>query len=117
MFVTGANLTEEVRSMVPTLSRRLYRAVAILVLNALIVFGCFELVALGFFNFKIPRVNSKPTEQLIGEGTPRETVSYYASQDWAKRNWYEFRLSRKQQFYPHVGWRRAPFKGQTIEVD
>ncbi|TKB94894.1 MAG: hypothetical protein E8D41_02800 [Nitrospira sp.] len=62
---------------------------------------------------------SKPTEQLelVGEGKARETVSYYATQDWAKRNWHEFRLARKQQFYPHVGWRRAPFKGQTIEVD
>lgn len=62
-------------------------------------------------------MSSKPTEQLIGEGSPRETVSYYSSQDWAKRFWHEFRLSRKQQFYSYVGWRRAPFKGQTIEVD
>ena len=64
-------------------------------------------------------VVSEPTEQLelVGEGKARETVSYYATQDWAKRNWHEFRLARKQQFYPYVGWRRAPFKGQTIEVD
>jgi lysophospholipase L1-like esterase len=99
------------------LTRSVYRGIAILVLNALIAFVCFELVAMGVFKIKIPRASSKPVEQLIGEGTPRETVSYYSSQDWAKRNWYEFRLSRSQQFYPYVGWRRAPFKGQTIEVD
>lgn len=99
------------------LSRKVYRAVAILVLNALIAFACFELAAIGVFKIKIPRVSSKPTEQLVGEGNPREKVSYYSSQDWAERNWYEFRLSRKQQFYPYVGWRRAPFKGKTIEVD
>ena len=99
------------------LTRSVYRGIAILVLNALIAFGCFELVAMGVFKIKIPRASSKPVEQLIGEGTPRETVSYYSSQDWAKRNWYEFRLSRTQQFYPYAGWRRAPFKGQTIEVD
>ena len=86
-------------------------------LNALVAFACFELVAVGYFNMKIPIRASNPTEQLVGEGTAREKVSYYASQDWAERFWYEFRLSRKQQFYPFVGWRRAPFKGKTIEVD
>ena len=103
--------------MVLVLSCRLYRAVAILTLNALVAFACFELVALGYFNMKIPSRASNPTEQLVGEETAREKVSYYASQDWAERFWYEFRLSRKQQFYPFVGWRRAPFKGKTIEVD
>lgn len=105
--------------MVSIVSRGVYRAVAILTLNAIIVFACFELAAMGLSKVKTLSVMSKPPKQLelVGEGNPRETVSYYASQDWAKRNWYEFRLSRKQQFYPYVGWRRAPFKGQTIEVD
>ncbi len=61
------------------LSRYSYRAVAILMLNTLIVFACFELAAIGVF--KIARVISKPTEQLVGEGDPRETVSYYHSQE------------------------------------
>jgi hypothetical protein len=86
-------------------------------LNALVAFACFELAALGYFKIKIPTMLSNPTEQLVGEGKPREKVSYYASQDWAERFWYEFRLSSKQRFYPFVGWRRAPFKGKTIEVD
>ena len=103
--------------MVSILISCLYRAVAILILNALVVFACFELAAIGYFKIKIPNVISKPTEQLVGEGTPREKVSYYSSQDWAEQYWYEFRLSRKQQFYPFVGWRRAPFKGKTIEID
>ena len=100
------------------LSYWLYRAVAILMLNALIAFACFELAGLAYFKIKIPTVKSEPTEQLVGEeNSPREKISYYASQDWAERYWHEFRLSRKQQFYPFVGWRRAPFKGKTIEVD
>lgn len=103
--------------MVLVLSSWLYRAVAILMLNALIAFACFELAGLGYFKIMIPTMKSEPTEQLVGEGAPREKVSYYASQDWAERFWHEFRLSRKQQFYPFVGWRRAPFKGKTIEVD
>jgi lysophospholipase L1-like esterase len=97
------------------LPRYLYRVVAILMLNTLLVFACFELAATGVF--KIARVIAKPTEQLVGEGAPREKVSYYSSQDWAERYWHEFRLSRTQRYYPYVGWRRAPFKGQTIEID
>jgi len=97
------------------LSRCFYRVVAILTLNTLIVCACFEVAALGVF--KIARVLSPPTEQLVGEGSPREKVSYYSSQNWAKQYWHEFRLSRKQQYYPYVGWRRAPFKGKTIEID
>ena len=95
--------------------RYLYRAVAILMLNTLIVFACFELAVRGVF--KIARVISQPTEQRVGEEQSREKVSYYSSQDWAERYWYEFRLSHTQRYYPYVGWRRAPFKGQTIEVD
>src|SRR5882724_3432510 len=98
-----------------TWSRYLYRAVAILVLNTLIVFACFELAAIGIF--KIASVISNPTEQLVGDGNPREKVSYYSSQDWAERYWYEFRLSGKERYYPYVGWRRVPFKGKTIEID
>ncbi|HJT21784.1 MAG TPA: hypothetical protein VJ746_15005 [Nitrospira sp.] len=94
-----------------------YKGAALLVLNALVAFACLELAALGFFNIQLPGKSENPGEQLVGEGTARENVSYYASQDWAKRYWHEFRLSRKQQFYSFVGWRRAPFKGQTIEVN
>ena len=92
-----------------------YRAVAILVLNTLLLFACFELAARGVF--KIVRGLATPTAQLRGEGKPRETVSYYVSQDWAQQYWHEFRLTRTQRYYPYVGWRRAPFKGHTIEID
>ena len=84
-------------------------------LNTLIVYACFELAAIGVF--KIASVISKPTTELVGEGLPREKVSYYASQEWAQQYWYESRLSRTRRYYPYVEWRRAPFTGQTIEVD
>ena len=92
-----------------------YKAIAILILNALVLGAGLELAAES--SFKIRDLISSPAEQLVGEGTPRETVSYYSSQHWAKRYWYEFRLSRKQRYYPYVGWRRAPFKGETIKID
>ena len=103
--------------MVLVLSCSLYRAVAILMLNTLVAFACFELVGLGYFKIRIPSMESKPTESVVGEGKPREKVSYYSSQDWAKQYWYEHRLSGREMYYPYVGWRRAPFKGKTIEVD
>ncbi|MEO7859446.1 MAG: hypothetical protein ABIU05_03220 [Nitrospirales bacterium] len=105
--------------MVTIVNRGVYRAVAILTLNTIIVFACFELVAMGVSKAKTLSVVSKSPNQLVlvGEGRPREKVSYYSSQDWAERFWYEFRISRNQKFYPYVGWRRAPFKGQTIEID
>jgi len=92
-----------------------YKAVAILSLNAFLLFVGLELAARS--GFKIKSLFASPPQQLVGEGNPREKVSYYASQDWAERYWYEFRLSRKQKYYPYVGWRRAPFTGQTIKID
>jgi len=93
-----------------------YRAVAIITLNTILFFGVLELAARGAL--KTYGFASRPaSEPLIGEGNPRETVSYYSSQRWAKKYWQEFRLSRKQRYYPYVGWRRAPFAGETINVD
>jgi hypothetical protein len=94
-----------------------YKGAGLFVLNALVAFACLELAAIGYSKIHLPGKNENPSEQLVGEGTAREKVSYYASQDWAERYWHEFRLSRKQQFSSFVGWRRAPFKGQTIEVN
>src|SRR5215831_13428897 len=100
--LTRVGLTSEGRPRVLVLSSWLYRAVAILMLNVLIAFACFELAGRGYFKMKALTMKSEPTEQLVGEGKPREKVSYYASQDWAERYWYEFRLSREQRFYPSV---------------
>jgi hypothetical protein len=92
-----------------------YKAVAIVTLNGLVLCAGLELAARS--GFKIRSLMSSPDQQLVGEGSPREKVSYYSSQDWAQRYWYEFRLSRKQRYYPYVGWRRASFKGETINID
>jgi len=92
-----------------------YKAMAILTLNALVLYAGLELAARS--TFEIRNLISSPAQQLVGEGKPREKVSYYSSQDWAERYWYEYRLSTKERYYPYVGWRRAPFKGKTIEID
>ena len=93
----------------------LYRAIAILTLNMVLFLVTLDLAATAAV--KLHGFVSRPaSEPLIGEGNPRETVSYYSSQPWARRYWQEFRLSRKQRYYPYVGWRRAPFEGETINV-
>ena len=89
-----------------------YKAMAILTLNALVLCAGLELVA-----FTIRSLHSSPPQQLVEYRNPREKVSYYSSADWADRYWYEFRLSEKMRYYPFVAWRRAPFKGTTIEID
>src|SRR5262249_39592054 len=93
---------------------RSYKVVALLTLNALVLFAGFELVA-----GTTLKLRSFPNrdQQLVGDGRPRETISYYSSKDWAQTYWHEHRLSGKQRFYPYVGWRRAPFKGKTIVID
>jgi lysophospholipase L1-like esterase len=89
-----------------------YRGVAILTLNTFVLLACLEVAALGVS--KIWSVVSNPAET---EGEPREKVSYYASQDWAAQFWREFKRSRPTQYYPYVLWRRAPFKGTTININ
>jgi lysophospholipase L1-like esterase len=93
-----------------------YKAIAILMLNAVVLYAGLDLAARS--SFKITSLISSPAQEpLVGEGNPREKVSYYSSQDWAEQYWYEHRLSSTQRYYPYVGWRRDHFKGKTIEID
>jgi hypothetical protein len=92
-----------------------YQAAAILVLNTLLLFVCLELTAASVIYIR--QLFPTPPEALVGEGDPRETLSYYQSQDWARQYWYEFRLTRQQRYESYVGWRRAPFTGKTINID
>jgi hypothetical protein len=92
-----------------------YRLLAAVTFNTLILLVFAELAATAIL--RIPRLFPASTEQLVGEGAPREKNSYYASKDWAARYWYEFRLSRRVRYYPYIGWRRESFSGQTINVD
>ena len=92
-----------------------YQTMGILTLNALVLYAGLDLAAR--ITLKIMSLIPSPTQELVGEGTPREKISYYASQDWATQNWNEFARSRTQLYRPYVLWRRAPFQGKTINVD
>ena len=115
LFGTVLSLREGAKTTFQPLSVNLvrgYRAIAILALNALLLCAGLELT--GFALWKVTR---SIEQQPIEEPSPREKVSYYSSQSWARRYWSEFGLSRKERYYPYAGWRRAPFKGETINID
>jgi lysophospholipase L1-like esterase len=91
-----------------------YKAVALVILNTLILFACLELAAT--FVAKIWK------EPVIvnddgGENSARAHTSYYASQAWAKQYWKEFSLSRPVVYRDYVLWRRSPFTGKFINVN
>jgi hypothetical protein len=90
-----------------------YKAIAVLTFNVLVVSAGLELTALGVS--AIWELVSSSDERAAKQ--ERRDVSYYASQDWAQEYWHEHDLSVTQRYYPYVGWRRAPFRGRTIEVD
>jgi lysophospholipase L1-like esterase len=89
----------------------LYKGAAILILNTIVLLACVELVAL--IIFKVFSVSNPGEQQVVN---PREKVSYYTSQDWAVQYWDEHRLSDVQRYHPYVLWRRAAFKGRTINI-
>jgi hypothetical protein len=88
-----------------------YKAVAIVTLNTLILFVCLELAAT-----VVAKIWKEPTP-VGDEEQPRAHVSYYASQAWAEQYWKEFSLSRHQLYHPYVLWRRAPLKGDFVNIN
>jgi hypothetical protein len=91
-----------------------YRTLAIFALNALVLCAGLELAAFAIFELWS---RSSSVDQEGGETDSRRKVSYYASKDWAGRYWDEHAKSITQRYHPYVGWRRAPFKGTTIEIN
>jgi hypothetical protein len=87
-----------------------YKTVALIILNTIMFFACLELAA-----ELVAKVWKEPV--LTDEDLPRAHTSYYASQAWAKQYWREFSLSRPQLYRHYVNWRRAPFKGQFININ
>jgi lysophospholipase L1-like esterase len=91
---------------------RYYRAVALLVLNALVILVGLEFVSKAAM---MVRTSLLAREETVLD--PRAKSSYYLSEKWASEYWQEFSRSREQQYHAYTVWRRAPFKGKTINVD
>src|SRR5262245_17291300 len=89
-----------------------YKIMAILTLNGLVVFVSLELASIAVFKARELLMGPAPRKADL-----REKSSYYSNQAWAAQYWNEFALSRTQQYRPFLVWRRAPFKGNTINID
>jgi len=91
----------------------LYKSLAILILNAIVIFVCLDFAA---------RVTDKARNSLFPRpaqsgADPRASSPFYRSQPWAAQYWREFPLSRQMRYHSFVLYRRAPFKGETINID
>ena len=89
-----------------------YKALAILVLNTLLIAAGLELASRALTDV---RDAGTPADQSAPD--PREKSSYYQDKAWAPQYWREFKSSRPTQYLPYVVWRRAPFTGATINID
>ncbi len=93
----------------------LYKGLALLLLNTLVVLVVVEIAATAVL-------------RLLGSGPPAgdaatryrqriEQVSYYADQPWAAEFWAEHWRAEQQQIYqPWVLWRIAPHTGRHVNV-
>jgi hypothetical protein len=90
-----------------------YPSLAIIILNTIIIFVGLDFVAW---------VASKTYTSLFlrpapAVADPRASSPFYRSQPWAAQYWREFLLSRQVRYHAFVLDRRAPFQGETINID
>src|SRR5256885_17249130 len=89
----------------------LYQSLAIFTLNVLVIFVCLDFVARVAYN---ARLSLFPTP---AQADPRASSPFYRSEPWAAQYWREFLLSRQMRYHAFVLDRRAPFQGETINID
>lgn len=88
-----------------------YKAIAVLTLNVLVIFGCLNIAAMSLL--KIRSAGSKPERPV----DHREKSSYYNDKSWAPRYWNEIEQTKRELYHPYTVWRRAPFKGELVNID
>ena len=92
--------------------RTWYVLAAILLLNTVAIFAILEVAAR-----TLVRARASLTSEVAEPGDPRASSSFYETQPWAAQYWREFTASRRVRYQPYTLWRRAPFRGETINVD
>ena len=91
----------------------LYKSLAILILNAIVIFVCLDFAARATYRV----YNSLFSRPAQPAADPRASSPFYRTQPWATQYWREFLLSRQMRYHSFVLYRRAPFKGETINID
>ena len=99
--------SDEGRTWVRRVARG-YRAVAILLLNLVVLLVVAEIGA---------RLLQRLVPALRPDAAQRRTFVSYAGQEWAPAYWREFWRSHPVLYRPWVIWRRPPFAGTMIHVD
>src|SRR5437879_3195544 len=91
----------------------LYKSLAILTLNIIVIFVGLDFAAR--VASKVHHAFFPGSAQAVAD--PRASSPFYQSQPWAAQYWREFLLSRRVRYHAFVLDRRAPFKGETINID
>lgn len=86
-----------------------YRALALVLLNTLVLITLIELTATGLFSLGIV--------SEAEERRKRPDAPYYDAQRWSKIYWREHARAGGKRYQPFVEWRRRPFAGETIRID
>lgn len=89
----------------------LHRAVAIILLNTLLLVGFLELGSI-----IIQRLEFFPSSR---EQTLRKypDLPYYRKENWSAQYWYEARRAENYRYEPYVTWSHLPFAGETININ
>lgn len=98
-----------------------YQTAAVVFLNTALLLVALELAAAGL----LEAVASKPVQVLAARVTGRvvdvvgyyESHPYYASQEWSRDYWEEFRRALSKAYHPYVVWRSREMQGRTIAID
>lgn len=92
----------------------IYRTVALLVFNTLVLLLVIELVS----TLILAGRETSPEQQVQAFKDKMLRLEYYAGQDWSKTYWDEhMRAVDHWQYQPYTLWRTSPFEGDLINVD
>lgn len=89
----------------------LYRGVALVFFNSLLLLVLLELAAIGLVRSGL--VNT-PRGDLVERF---RQMDYYRSQPWGPGFWDEAVAAESYRYEPYVVWKREPFDGRAIHVD
>lgn len=101
------------------LGRRLaavYRGVALLLLNTLVLLLVVEVFAAAIL--AILTIVQPGADAGAAAARGRRNLTYYTSREWGATYWDEYaRVSSHTTYRPYVIWRSSPFRGRTITVE
>jgi len=90
--------------------RRIYRGVAVTVLNVVLLLLVLEVAARGYRFVRQSRPGASQTDEPV-------SIEILETYDWSGTYWAEHSRSGRKRYEPFTIWRSRPFSGETITVD